>query len=330
MAEQSTDQSRLQEYQNRLEELMATARQGIGRQTPEVLDKAAATAINIGRRLEDMASDARERDRGKGEQPRNPPAGSSDPPSGLPCLERIRYRGRLGHQRRASSASRALEATGLFGDEVIARTSPDGRPARRAAMNGLLRPQGSRPQTPPTRREPNLIGRILAASPVSRSSTVLVASNWASRHDDSRRGGHRLQDRSPTSRRGSTRLPLVPRLVPRAGDDPVSDPRCCRSPSRSGLSGMGRLDSTSTARPPAEVERSPYLRTPSVQRVHPSRPRSSLNTSDAAVGTKAVHDRRRFRMGPRLAPAPPCEPRLGRSPDRYPSVCYWPLLPCWN
>ena len=69
MAEESTDQSRLQEYQKRLEELMATARQGIERQTPEVLDKAAATANNIARRLEDMASDARERTGGVGSNP---------------------------------------------------------------------------------------------------------------------------------------------------------------------------------------------------------------------------------------------------------------------
>lgn len=62
MAEQSNDQfSRIQDYQKRLEELMATARDGIERQAPEVLDKAAATAQNIARRLEAMASDARQR-----------------------------------------------------------------------------------------------------------------------------------------------------------------------------------------------------------------------------------------------------------------------------
>jgi hypothetical protein len=62
MAEQSDEQSSpLQEYQKRLEELMESAREGIGRQTPEVLDKLAATANNIARRLEDMASDARQR-----------------------------------------------------------------------------------------------------------------------------------------------------------------------------------------------------------------------------------------------------------------------------
>ena len=79
MAEQSTDQSRLQEYQKRLEELMATARQGIGRQAPEVLDKAAATANNIARRLEDMASDARERSGGREATPESSGGSASDP-----------------------------------------------------------------------------------------------------------------------------------------------------------------------------------------------------------------------------------------------------------
>jgi hypothetical protein len=62
MAEQSDDQfSSFQHYQQRLEELMGTAREGIQRQAPEVLDKAAATANNIARRLEAMANDARQR-----------------------------------------------------------------------------------------------------------------------------------------------------------------------------------------------------------------------------------------------------------------------------
>ena len=84
MAEQSTDQSRLQEYQKRLEELMATARQGIERQTPEVLDKAATTAMNIARRLEDMASDARERTGGKEATPESSSGPASDPPEPPP------------------------------------------------------------------------------------------------------------------------------------------------------------------------------------------------------------------------------------------------------
>jgi hypothetical protein len=62
MAEHSNDQfSSFQHYQKRLEELMGTAREGIERQAPEVLDKAASTANNIARRLEAMASDARQR-----------------------------------------------------------------------------------------------------------------------------------------------------------------------------------------------------------------------------------------------------------------------------
>jgi uncharacterized protein HemX len=52
---------RLQEYQKRLDELMGSAREGIDRQAPEVLDKLAATAKDIARRLEDMARDARQR-----------------------------------------------------------------------------------------------------------------------------------------------------------------------------------------------------------------------------------------------------------------------------
>jgi hypothetical protein len=62
MTEQSNEQSsRLQEYQKRLEELMESAREGIDRQAPEVLDKLAATARNLAQRLDDMARDARHR-----------------------------------------------------------------------------------------------------------------------------------------------------------------------------------------------------------------------------------------------------------------------------
>ena len=62
MTEQSNKQpSRLQEYQKRLEELIGSGREGIERQTPDVLDKLAATAKDIARRLEDMARDARQR-----------------------------------------------------------------------------------------------------------------------------------------------------------------------------------------------------------------------------------------------------------------------------
>ena len=62
MTEHSNKQSsRLQEYQKRLEELMGAAREGIDRQAPEVLEKLAATASDIARRLEDMAHDVRQR-----------------------------------------------------------------------------------------------------------------------------------------------------------------------------------------------------------------------------------------------------------------------------
>jgi hypothetical protein len=52
---------RLQEYKQRLEGLLETAREGIDRQAPEVLDKMATTARNIAQRLDEMASDARQR-----------------------------------------------------------------------------------------------------------------------------------------------------------------------------------------------------------------------------------------------------------------------------
>ena len=62
MAELSGDYlSRLQEYKQRLEGLAADARVGIERQAPDVLDKMSATARNIAQRLDDMASDARQR-----------------------------------------------------------------------------------------------------------------------------------------------------------------------------------------------------------------------------------------------------------------------------
>jgi hypothetical protein len=62
MAEQSGDYlSRLQEYKQRLEGLMDEARGQVGRQAPDALDKMAATARNIAQRLDDMASDARQR-----------------------------------------------------------------------------------------------------------------------------------------------------------------------------------------------------------------------------------------------------------------------------
>jgi hypothetical protein len=58
---------------------MGSAREGIGRQTPEVLEKLAATAKNIAQRFEDMASDARQRAAEKEATPE--PAGTSADPA---------------------------------------------------------------------------------------------------------------------------------------------------------------------------------------------------------------------------------------------------------
>ena len=62
MAEQSGDYlSRLQEYKQRLDGLADEARGQVERQAPDALDKMAATARNIAQRLDDMASDVRQR-----------------------------------------------------------------------------------------------------------------------------------------------------------------------------------------------------------------------------------------------------------------------------
>ncbi len=53
--------SRIQDYKQRLENLLVEAQGSIDRQAPDVLDKMAATARNIALRLDDMASDARQR-----------------------------------------------------------------------------------------------------------------------------------------------------------------------------------------------------------------------------------------------------------------------------
>jgi hypothetical protein len=78
MPEHTDDQfSRLQEYQQRLEQLMEAAREGLERQTPEVLDKLAATARNLAQRLDDMASKARRTRAEKEARPES--AGTSEP-----------------------------------------------------------------------------------------------------------------------------------------------------------------------------------------------------------------------------------------------------------
>ncbi len=87
MAEQSGDYlSRLQEYKQRLEGLMDEAREQVERQAPDALDKMAATARNIAQRLDDMASDARQRAEEREATPESAatsdraPEASSEPP----------------------------------------------------------------------------------------------------------------------------------------------------------------------------------------------------------------------------------------------------------
>jgi hypothetical protein len=83
--------SRVQEYKQRLENLLVDAQAALDRQAPDVLDKMAATARNIAKRLDDMASDARQRaEEGEGtpesagtvdratEPPNEPPASSGE------------------------------------------------------------------------------------------------------------------------------------------------------------------------------------------------------------------------------------------------------------
>lgn len=69
--------SRVQEYKQRLENLLVDAQGAIDRQAPDVLDKLAATARNIAQRLDDMARDARQRAEEQGATPES----SATPPS---------------------------------------------------------------------------------------------------------------------------------------------------------------------------------------------------------------------------------------------------------
>ena len=85
MPEQSDDQlSRLQEYQQRLEKLVEAAREGFERQTPEVLDKLAATARNMAQRLDDMAGEAR---RTRAEKEARPESAGTSAPAPEPTDE---------------------------------------------------------------------------------------------------------------------------------------------------------------------------------------------------------------------------------------------------
>jgi hypothetical protein len=75
-----SDNRRLREYQDRLEDLMEATRDGIERQAPEVLDRLATTARNVARRLEDMATEGRQRAAENQTTPES--KGTSEPPSG--------------------------------------------------------------------------------------------------------------------------------------------------------------------------------------------------------------------------------------------------------
>jgi hypothetical protein len=74
--------SRVQEYKQRLENLLVDAQSALDRQAPDVLDKMAATARNVAQRLDDMAGDARGRAEDKEATPES--AGTSDPASKPP------------------------------------------------------------------------------------------------------------------------------------------------------------------------------------------------------------------------------------------------------
>ncbi|HXV51842.1 MAG TPA: hypothetical protein VD765_01335 [Solirubrobacterales bacterium] len=83
MAEQSADYlSRLQEYKQRLDDLMDEARGQVERQAPDALAKMATTARTIAQRLDDMASDVRQRAKEREAAPEA--AGTSDRASDPP------------------------------------------------------------------------------------------------------------------------------------------------------------------------------------------------------------------------------------------------------
>jgi hypothetical protein len=85
MAEQSGDYlSRLQEYKQRLEGLVDEAREQVERQAPDALDKMAGTARNIAQRLDDMASDARQRAEEREATPKSAGTSDREPPGEPP------------------------------------------------------------------------------------------------------------------------------------------------------------------------------------------------------------------------------------------------------
>jgi hypothetical protein len=79
MAEPSRDyRSRVQEYMRGIENLLVDAQVAIDRQAPDVLDRLAVTARNIARRLDDIASEARQRAEEREAMPES--SGTSDRP----------------------------------------------------------------------------------------------------------------------------------------------------------------------------------------------------------------------------------------------------------
>ena len=74
--------SRVQEYKQRLENLLVDAQAAMDRQAPDVIDKMAATARNIVLRMDEMASEARRRAEERKATP--DPGGTSDRPTEPP------------------------------------------------------------------------------------------------------------------------------------------------------------------------------------------------------------------------------------------------------
>jgi len=71
--------SRVQEYKQRLENLLVDAQEGIDRQAPDVLDRMATTARNVARRLDEMAIEARRRAAEREPTPESPEGPSHSP-----------------------------------------------------------------------------------------------------------------------------------------------------------------------------------------------------------------------------------------------------------
>ena len=168
-------------------------------------------------------------------------------------------------------------------------------------MDGLLRHQGSRPQTPPTRHEPNLIGRILAASPgVPVLDCRLVASKWASAGMTTRAEGDTVCgiDRRPAA---ADRLDcpwyhawyhgLPRRTLSATPDESKPAPEA-------GFRESGRLDSNQ--RPLGPQPRSSAALCARRRPARPMRPGARHRWTHRTLQSvpKRYHDRRRFGSGP--------------------------------